>query len=235
MASFRNKTFIYSLYIMAALSGCRCEDEQPIPKKPTNVEFNCYDYWPLGQNKKWVYKVSKLINSNLSYVYDDTLQFLKDTNLSLTGVFLFKEYGFLKMPKEYNFVIGNYPSNKNSLFINLWKINYPLFDLMEVQDSGSYQKFSAEGKPFDDRYLVEYTTPKMQNFNTSLGKVPIINSTVQYREPAPNSGYISWYMKIYTSKHMGLVHFTFEYDRKNVPLNKDSSLYLQYEIKEIIN
>ena len=97
---FNLNKLLHCLYITAALSGCRCEDEQPIPidaKKPT---LNCYEYWPQEPNKKWVFKVSKLINSNLTYVYDDTLQFLKDTNLFLSGVFLFKEYGFHKMPPE---------------------------------------------------------------------------------------------------------------------------------------
>src|SRR5687768_6295606 len=115
---------LYSLYILAALSGCRCEDELPVPAKLSKVKRNWTEYWPTNVNKKWVFKVTKVVGMTVLNLEDDTLEFYKDTNILNQNTLFFKEYRFRKFPEEQKWIIGNYPFDSSILRLSLHDINY---------------------------------------------------------------------------------------------------------------
>lgn len=220
------------------ISGCRCEDAEPVPALPDNdgsLDLNAFDHWSNDTTKKWVFTVNASTNSSLFYLYDDTLEFKKDTNIyPFPHVKYFKLYAFRKDPRQHKFVIGNYTNYTEKLNISLSGLNFELFDLYNMEDSGKYKSFIQTGKPIDDRYEVRYSSPYLKNRGTAIGTFTTIISTIQFDQDYANSGRESYYKQLEIAKNTGLVRYTFNYDLINVPNQRDTSYRLYYTIKEII-
>jgi len=218
---------------MAALNGCRCKDELPIPARQPTVHRNWHEYWPDAKSTKWIYTVRKLIDTALVEVYDGTLEFVKD---SIEGNVAYEQYSFKKLQSRHAWVIGNYLLDSAVLRISISGMGFPLFDLNNIQDSGKSQQFSRNGAPFDDRYTVRYSTPLLKNYLTGLGPQNVIYSLINFHEPYfSTKGYIEANTQLYYAKKMGIVEMIYDYKKYHVPFKNDSSIYLKYTIKQIIH
>lgn len=221
------------------MSGCRCEDNEPVPASQSNdgpLDPNAMEHWSTDTTKKWVFAVRAYVNGNDFYLYDDTLEFKKDTNIyPLPHVKYFKLYAFRKDPKQHKFVIGNYTNYTEKLNISLSGLNFELFDLYNMEDSGKYKNFRQDGKPIDDRYVVSYSSPYYKNRSTAIGKFTTIISFIEFHQDYNlGKGFESYDKQLEIAKNTGLVRYDFNYNLKNVPNQKDTSYSLTYTIKEII-
>lgn len=235
MICFNINRILLSLYISAALCGCRCKDEGITPPVSKKVVRHWEEYWPSSSNKKWVFQVSKLEGLSIIPLEDDTLEFYQDTNILNQNALYFKEYKFRKFPDKQKWIVGNYLLDSSVLRLSLYDIYYILYDLNNIKDSGAYVKFTCTGKPIDDRYTLSYSTPITKNYPTGLGKVSVIGSLIEFAEPYGTKGYILTNTKIFFGKGMGIVQLSYQYERQNVPSQRDTFFRLQYDIKKIIN
>jgi hypothetical protein len=209
------------------------EDNNVYPELKDGNTLGCFAYWPKNQNKKWVFKVSKLIGGNYSYMYDDTLAYFKDTNIASSGYLYFSQFRFNKMPNDYQFIIGSY-SPESLLSYYIYGVSYIAFDLNKIDDAVSHI-YSWNGNPFDNRFEVSYSSPFLNDFTTILGKHKVISSNIKYYKSKFGGGYNSFEKQMYLAKDIGLVRHTYSFKSVNYLNVTDSALNLLFEIKKIIN
>jgi hypothetical protein len=229
MISF--KKTLYCLYGMLVLSGCRCKEFGPVPPMPPPA--NAYAYWPVDSNFKWVFKVSKEINFSMVYQFDDTMQFLKDTLILKKSDIYFKEFGFKKLPPDYNFVMGPLPDNWGKLYLALDANLLTAYDMNLMKDNPPAKYIITDGKPIDFRYEMRYTN-QFTYENTALGKLKCIATSCTFFEKRNITGYISRNMYFYSADKKGPIIIDYMYKRKNVDFTNDSAVHYRYEIKEIL-
>jgi hypothetical protein len=227
---FKFRQITCFLYIATVLVGCRCKDERLVP--PIIKEQSFLTYWPIDSSKKWIFEVKKEVNSNLVYVYDDTLEFIKDSNILINGELIFYEFRFKKSYFEDNYIIGNYPDNIGKLYLYMDRVNYTLFDVNTFTDNSPGKTYKSNGLPIDTRYEMNFVN-LTGVLNTNIGKLKCVNSYYTFLHKY-NIGQISRNVAFTFSEGNGPVRIDHFYEHKGIPNVKDSSNHLIYEIKEII-
>lgn len=224
-------TLILVLYTTAIFSGCRCQDEEnTVPHKNQESAFR---YWPKDSGFQWVFKVSETDGRNTHYLYDDTLVFVKDSNILSKGELNFQVFQFKKGWSLSQFVIGVYPSSIDRLFLCMDGVNYTLFDLSKFTQSLPATNIKTNGKPIDDRYEMSYTNMTVP-LSFPIGQFNCIASGYSFFQVYPPSGSESRNVNMLFAEHKGPVIFEYLYSVKGIPGVNDSSSRRVYEIKEII-
>lgn len=103
-----HKTALYIFLVM--IMGCLKVESPPksnasLPPNIYSNTYGCYQYWPKRQNKKWIFEVSKDSSGFQRFLYLDTLEYEKDTNILMDGFQYFSIFKFKKSPYNFRFII----------------------------------------------------------------------------------------------------------------------------------
>ncbi len=232
-----NKILIFCFFATVAINGCRCKKSEP---EPAVIQLNAFEYFPDNNNKQWIYEVYKVnytVKPSISaYAYDDTLSYVKDTNITDNKMYPtnFKFYDFRKKHEFNSFTVGKYPDTGERLLIYSDQISLTLYDLNNITNDGPYQKFKSDGLPINNKVSSYYFTPFENNYQTSIGNFKAITSNTSYL--FSNSGLYLRYNHYYKfAENIGPVNLFFDYEYRNPSLNIDSFYTVEYRIKKVIN
>lgn len=162
------KTLMLWLYSAVTLSGCRCHDD--FSAVPVPEEKSCYLYWPIDAHRQWVFEVYDNSISPAKYLFVDTLQFLRDSNILSHGELYFHVFGFKQSNQIGQFVIGNYIDNPGKLYLLMDNVNYTLFDVNLLTEKPPATTYKSNGLPIDNRYEMSYIN-LIGLTNTNIGKL----------------------------------------------------------------
>jgi hypothetical protein len=229
--SFKINTLLYVFYITSAFCGCRCKDDrEAVPSLPTPLD--CFTYWPVDSlNTQWIFTVSKIDSGNKTYLYDDTMQFLKDTCITNKDDIYFREFVFKKLSKEENLIMGMIPYYPSRLYLYIEGVLYTIYDLNNISDNPPFKSYKTDGRPIDIRYEMKYYSP-FDPYNTKLGIVKSIRSFCTFRDWSM-AGAITKTVTIMSGEKKGPVYIEYDYIRTKFQFLKDSTANIIYEIKKI--
>ncbi len=231
-----NKFSILVLIGVLGFSACLDIEVAPIqsPKFKENLYGDysgAYQYWPIRQNIQWVFDVYTDSSGQLSYIFQDTLKYTKDTNIAKSGYIYFNVFNFQKKPFDLEFIIGKYLPNSLYYFIN--GVTYEAFNLEKIKDNLD-SIYSFDGTPFNNDYLVSYQSPILKNYNSAIGNFDVVSSTISFNKKYNNGIKRAYKQEIKLAKDKGIVAINYSYKSFDYLGFQDSSINLVYKINQIL-
>ncbi len=232
---FSNLTGLF-LVLIAGFSSCLQIEEVPnqSPKFKENLYGDysgAYQYWPIRQNIQWVFDVYTDSSGQLSYIFQDTLKYSKDTNIAKSGYVYFNVFNLQKKPFDFEFIIGKYLPNSLYYFIN--GVTYEAFNLDQIKDNID-STYSYNGAPFNNDYLVSYQSPMLKNYHSAIGSFDVVSSTISFDKKYNNGIKRVYKQEIKHAKDKGIVAINYSYKSFNYLGFQDSSINLVYKINQIL-
>jgi hypothetical protein len=207
--------FYRNLIIIALTIIVSCKKDTIIVSKDDSSTKLAYDYWSNYQFEKRVYNVYKKSQSQLVFIYNDTLSYVKDSNIASAYKYYLQEYSFSNSKKKFLVGLERY----DNFLIKLGKSTFPLYDLKRIKKGTNFNYISYNGYPYENRYIVKYNANFFEDYPSNFGKLQVVSSNIHYNSSF-GGGNETNLIDFKFAKKYGLVEMNYYYSSQNINSQK---------------